>query len=109
MIPPEVSDPIRVVAAVLAVLLIVAAAYAVVVSFHMDQRVRFGLFAAFGFLQVSGHLAAWGRDGPWRLPVLAALVAAALWSTIIYVRRELKARARGAHADDHDPPGGRHV
>ncbi len=109
MIPPEVADPVRLTSGVLSIVLIFAACYAVLLSVHLDQRVRFGLFAAFGFIHVSSHLTRYGQGATWYLPGIAVLVALAVWSTIKYVRRELAARARGGHADDHGPPGGRHV
>lgn len=95
MIPPEVSDPIRWASAGASLVLVVAACYAVVVSHYLDQRVRFGLFAVFGVLLTTGHLTALGMPGSWRLPVLLAAVALAVWSTITYVRRELGERRHG--------------
>lgn len=95
IIPAPAADVIRLVSGVLALVLLVAACYAVRVSHHVDQRVRFGLFALFAVLLTTGHLAGIGNAAPWRLPVLTIGVALAVWSTIKYVRRELEERRHG--------------
>jgi hypothetical protein len=95
VIVPWVADLVRWVNALGALALIAAACFAVRWSEHADQRIRFALFAAFGALLTTGHLAALGMPGSYRLPVLTATVALAVWSTIKYVMRE-----RGEHRDE---------
>lgn len=92
MLGPGLSDAVRYANAGLSLALVVACGVAVVVSHHWDQRVRFSIFAGFGVLLTTGHLASLGREGSWRLLALALIVAAALVSSIAYVRRELKER-----------------
>lgn len=92
MIPPELADVLRYVDAGLALLLIVASGWSVVLAEHWDQRVLFGIFAAFGFLLTGGHLSTLGQASSWRLAVLIIVVAVALASTIANIRRELRDR-----------------
>jgi hypothetical protein len=83
-----IGDVMRLGSAALALGLVLSAAAAVILSGHVDQRIRFGLFGAFGVVLVGGHLAQLGRAWTWRLPMIAVIVALALISTVIYVRRE---------------------
>jgi hypothetical protein len=99
VIPAGLADAIRYVDALLCLGLIVMACWAAVLSEHLDQRVRFGIFAAFGFLLTGGHLNTLGKEGTWRLGLLVIIVAVALWSTAMHVRREVRereSRGRGA-------------
>jgi hypothetical protein len=95
IIPTPWSDVLRVVNGASALVLVVAACYAVMVSSHSDQRVRFGLFALFAVLLTTGHLSALGEPAAWRLPVLTLAVLAAIWSTVKFVRRRLALKAAG--------------
>jgi hypothetical protein len=92
VIPAQLADVIRYADAVLSLGLIVMAGWAAVLAEHWDQRVRFGIFAAFGFLLTSGHLNTLGQEGSWRLALLIVIVTAALWSTSVHVRREVRER-----------------
>ncbi len=94
IIPAPIADVLRAVSMIGALVLIVGACYAIRVSEHADQRVRFGLFAAFAVMLTAGNLGNLGQAAVWRLGVLPALVALAVWSTIKYVRRELGSRRR---------------
>lgn len=99
MIPSQLADVIRYVDAGLALGLIIMAGWAAVLAEHWDQRVRFLIFGAFGFLLTSGHLNTLGREGTWRLALLVVIVSAALWSTSVHVRREVREReSRGRRA-----------
>ena len=95
VIPAEVADVLRILSVLGSLTLLVAACYAMVVSHYRDQRVRFGLFAAFAVMLTAGSLVSFGRDAAWRLGVLPVLVALAVWSTVAYVRRELGERRHG--------------
>jgi len=95
IIPAEVADVLRVLSMLGSLTLLVAACYAMVVSRYRDQRVRFGLFAAFSVMLTAGSLVNLGQAAAWRLGVLPVLVALAVWSTIAYVRRELGERRHG--------------
>jgi len=95
IIPAGLADVLRFVSMAGALLLIVAACYAVLISHYSDQRVRFGLFAAFAVMLTAGNLGNLGQAAVWRLGILPVLVAAAVWSTMKYVRRELGERRRG--------------
>lgn len=95
MIAPVLADVIRWASAGLSLLLVLAACYAALLSRYPDQRVRFGLFAVFGVLLTTGHLAALGLPGSWRLPALLVAVALAVWSTVVFARRELGERRHG--------------
>jgi len=95
IIPAWCADQLRLLSMAGALVLIVASCYAVLVSEHSDQRVRFGIFALFAVMLTAGHLGGLGLPGPWRLAVLPVVVAAAIWSTIKYVRRELGERRHG--------------
>lgn len=99
MIPAGLADLFRYVDALLSLGLIVASGWSAVLAEHWDQRVRFALFAAFGFLLTGGHLNTLGREGTWRLAVLVVVVAVALASTAVNVRREVREReSRGRRA-----------
>jgi hypothetical protein len=99
VIPSGLADAIRYVDAVLCLALIVVSGWSAVLSEHWDQRVRFGIFAAFGFLLTGGHLNTLGRVGSWRLALLVIIVAAALASTTTHIWRELREReSRGRRA-----------
>jgi hypothetical protein len=95
VIPANVADPIRLTCMAGALVLLVASCYAVKVSHWPDQRVRFGLFAAFAAIQTTSHLENLDLPAPWRLGALPVLVALAIWSTMKYVRRELGERRHG--------------
>jgi hypothetical protein len=95
IIPAGVADVLRVISMLGALVLIVAACYAVRISSYSDQRVRFGIFALFAVMLTAGHLGSLAQPAPWRLAVLPLVVAAAIWSTIKYVRRELGERRHG--------------
>lgn len=92
MIGPELADVFRYVDAGLALLLMVASGWAIALSHFWDQRVRFGIFAAFAFVLTGGHLNTLGREGTWYLVGLIAIVAVALVSTAATIRRELRDR-----------------
>lgn len=99
MIPAGLADAIRYVDAGLCLALIVASGWSVVLAEHWDQRVRFGIFAAFGFLLTGGHLNTLGREGTWRLALLVVVVGVALAATSTNIWRELREReARGRRA-----------
>lgn len=101
MIPAGVADAIRYLDALLSLGLIIMAGWAAVLAEHWDQRVRFLIFGAFGFLLTSGHLTSLGREASYRLALLAVIVAAALWSTSVHVRREVRERQeRGRRGRD---------
>ena len=89
------GDLIRYVNAVLALGLVFTAVYAAVLHPYWDQRGRFLLFAAFGALLTTGHLAYLGQPWSWRLVALLVVVALSLITTIVAVRRELRARRDG--------------
>jgi len=94
VIPAGVADVLRLGSMVGSLVLLVCACYAAIFSPHGDQRVRFGIFAVLPFLLTAGHLERLAQPGPWRLAVLPALVVAAIWSTLKYVRREIGDRRR---------------
>lgn len=95
IIPYQVADPLRLASMAGSLVLLVASCYAAFVSEHLDQRVRFGIFAILPVMLTAGHLPNLGLPGPWRLAVLPIVVALAIWSTITYVRRELGERRGG--------------
>jgi hypothetical protein len=99
VIPASLADPLRYLDAGLALLLVAACGRAIALSRYWDQRVRFGIFAAFGFLLTGGHLNTLGREGSWYLAALIVVVLVALVSTAATIRRELREReARGRRA-----------
>jgi len=99
VIPAGLADAIRYADAVLALALMVTSGWSAVLADHWDQRVRFGLFAAFAFTLTGGHLSALGREGTWYLVILVVIVVVALVSTVAYIRRELRERElRGRRA-----------
>lgn len=83
-------DALRFANAFLALALVMACVWAIFVSGYWDQRVRFGLFAAFGVLLAGGHLSSLTEPFNWRLPTLTLVVLAALVSTLLFVRRGLR-------------------
>jgi hypothetical protein len=89
------GDLLRYTNALLALALVFAAVWAAALHPYWDQRGRFLLFAAFGVLLTTGHLASLGRPWTWRLPGLLVIVALSLITTIVAVRRELRARRDG--------------
>jgi uncharacterized membrane protein len=96
VIPAQLADVIRYADALLCLALVVASGWSAVLAEHWDQRTRFAIFAAFGFLLTGSHLAALGQDGNWRLVMLVVVVAIALGSTSVNIRREVREReARG--------------
>ena len=95
IIPAGLADVLRYASMVGSLVLLVAACYAVLISTHADQRVRFGLFGLFSVLLTAGTLGNLGQAAAWRLGVLPMLVALAVWSTVTYVRRELGERRHG--------------
>lgn len=92
MIPAVAADVVRYADVGLCLALLGACGFAAALADHWDQRVRFGIFGAFGALLTAGHLSALGRDGSWRLALLVPVVALAMISTVAYVRRELRER-----------------
>lgn len=89
------GDLIRYVNAGLALALVFAAVWAAALHPYWDQRGRFLLFAAFGVLLTTGHLANLGHVWSWRLVGLLIIVLLSLITTIVAVRRELRARRDG--------------
>lgn len=90
-----VGDVVRWVDVGLSLALVFTCAWSAWIADHWDHKVRFVIFAAFGALLTSGHLATLGRAWSWRLPALVPVVALALVTTLIFVRRELRARRDG--------------
>lgn len=95
MIDPSWADPLRLINAVGSVAWLFTSMYAVVVSHHLDARIRHGFGALIGFVLAYGHLSSLGRPAAWPLLVLVVIVPAMIWSTVVYVRRELGERRRG--------------
>jgi hypothetical protein len=86
------GDIVRYANALLAGALVFFACWAAMVHPHWDQRGRFLLFAAFGALLTTGHLANLGQPWTWRLLGLFVIVTLSLITTIWAVRREVRAR-----------------
>jgi uncharacterized membrane protein AbrB (regulator of aidB expression) len=93
VIPPDVADTIRWASAIGCLVLGVSAGMAIRYSGTPDQRVNYGIFVLISVVLITGQVAALGATADYRLPLVTAVVAAALWSTITYVRRE-RARHR---------------
>lgn len=89
------SDAIRVANVIAALALAFVSCWAIVIGTHWDQRVRFAIFGLFAVLLTSGHLAAFGTLGSWRLPVLLPVIIAAVISTVAFIRRVVAARRGG--------------
>ncbi len=86
------GDVSRFVNMALALALVVAGAYAVVLSKTPDQRLRFVTLTGFGALITSTGVGALGNPWRWEISALTILVALGLAGTLIFVRRELRAR-----------------
>lgn len=86
------GDAIRVANVVAALALAFASCWAMAIGTHWDQRVRFAIFGLFAVLLTSGHLANFGQDWSWRLPVLLPVIIAAVVSTVAFIRRVVEAR-----------------
>lgn len=89
------ADMLRWVVAVEALALAVACAYALPYSHSVDQRLRFAVLGVVGLIVVGGHFGALGGPLRWQLPALVPLLAVALISIMIFVRREARARHDG--------------
>lgn len=86
------ADVFRVINAGTCLALIPVTMYALTLSVSLDQRIRMLVLAGYGAVTGGSNLGAFGDVFRWQLPALAALSATALISTLIFVRREWRAR-----------------
>lgn len=87
-----IADILRLYCAGGSLTLVVLCIYSLHAAPTLDQRIRFGALALFGFVITSGQIANLGQPGTWRMPLLAVAVTAAVVGTALFVRADLASR-----------------
>lgn len=87
-----IADILRIYCAIGSLLLVILCVYSLYAAPTLDQRIRFGSLALFGFVITSGQIANLGQPGTWRMPLLAVAITAAVAGTALFVRADLRTR-----------------
>jgi len=90
------ADVLRVVSAGSCLVLVVLTMYAVTLTRSLDQRVRMLSLAGFCAITAGSNLGAFGDPMRWQLPALATFGVSSVVGTLIFVRREWRARRDAA-------------
>jgi hypothetical protein len=89
------ADVLRVISAGSCLVLVVSTMYALTLTRSRDQRARMVSLASYCAVTAGSNLGALGDPMRWQLPVLAVIGVSAGAATLIFVRREWRARRDG--------------